>query len=113
MASLNERRCHVAFLDGRGAGLQEKIVEINKGEYLEARVHNGATFHSLSRLASAHLGSYPFDVVYIAGGACDVTTKDFDSGRISFDWNPPIVEQISGKIVGLTIKASKLPELYI
>ena len=40
-------------------------------------------------MASAHLANYPFDVVYVAGGACDITSKDKATNRISFKWNPP------------------------
>ena len=65
------------------------ITKINRSEYLEVRVSKGATLHCLTRLASSHLGKYPFDVVYIVGGICDVTTKDSATGRISFDWVPP------------------------
>ena len=86
MAVFNDRRCHLVFMDSRGTGLQEKIVEMNHGEYLEVRVCKGSTLHQLSRAASAHLTRYPFDVVYIAGGICDVTTKCQKTQRISFNW---------------------------
>ena len=33
-----------------------------------------------------HLKRCPFDVVYIAGGACDITRKDSHSKRISYVW---------------------------
>ena len=88
MAGLNERRCHLAFLDSRGNGLQGKVVKINRGEYLEIREYKGATLHQLAKIASKHLNSYPFDVVYIAGGACDITTKNSNTKVISFEWSP-------------------------
>ena len=89
MARLNDRRCHIAFTDSRGTGLQEIIDRKNGVEYLEIRVAKGASLHHLSRKASAHLDKYPFDVVYIAGGACDITTKNHETNLISFLWDPP------------------------
>ena len=52
-------------------------------------MRKGASLQQLSRMAGAHLDRYPFDVVYVAGGACDITTKSQYSKAISFDWNPP------------------------
>ena len=89
MAKLNDRRCHVAFMDSRAAGLQEKIDALNDGEYLGIREHKSASLQHLSRQAGRHLVRYPFDVVYIAGGACDITYKENNSNAISFNWDPP------------------------
>ena len=89
LAQLNDKRCHIAFMDSRAGGLQEKIDERNEEEYLGIREHKGASLHHLSRLVSSHLEKYPFDVVYIIGGACDITTKQPISTRISFNWDPP------------------------
>ena len=77
------------MLDSRANGLQERVDVLNVGEYLGIRQYNGATLHDLTRQASRHLDKYPFDVVYIAGGICDVTTKDDVTKTISFRWNPP------------------------
>ena len=87
MAKLNDRRCHIAFMDSRARGLQEKVDILNRGEYLDIREHGGATFHQLARRASAHLVKYPFDVVYVAGGVCDISHKDHDTKKVSFNWN--------------------------
>ena len=86
MAKLNDRRYHITLMDSRGTGLQSKIDQVNQGEYLEVHVHNGATLSHLARAADAHLANYPFDVVYVAGGACDITTKNKITKKISFDW---------------------------
>ena len=86
MARLNDRRCHIVFMDSRGVGLQEIIDRLNHGEYLEIQVKKGATLQTLSRSLSSHLTRYPFDVVYIAGGICDFTTKDHVTKNISFQW---------------------------
>ena len=63
---------NVPKTDSRGSGLQEEIVKINRGEYLEVRMVKGATLHQLANLARKHLVRYPFDVIYLAGGACDI-----------------------------------------
>ena len=57
MARLNDRRCHVAFMDSRAAGLQSKVDELNDNEYLDVRRCNGASLHQLTRAAgdSGHL----------------------------------------------------------
>ena len=89
MARLNERRCYWVFTDSRGVGLQEKVDVLNSGEYLGVRVCKGAMLHQLSRMAGAHLEKYPFDVVYVAGGVCDITTKCQITKSISFNWDPP------------------------
>ena len=50
---------------------------------------SGATFQEIIELAANHLNNYPFDVVYIAGGANNIRTKNSETGQISFDWDPP------------------------
>ena len=62
------------------------VVTLNKGEYLKVREYKGATLYQLAKLAGKHLDNYPFDVVYIAGGACDITKKDNCTNKISFEW---------------------------
>ena len=37
--------------------------------------------------AEEYLHKHPFDIVYVAGDACDITTKDEKSSKISFDWD--------------------------
>ena len=89
MARLNDRRCHTAFMDSRAEGIQKIVDELNDNEYLAIRQLKGANLHQLTQAASAHLKSYPFDVVYIIGGACDITYKDHRTKEISFNWSPP------------------------
>ena len=88
MAGFNDRRCHIAYFDSRGEGLQTCIDSINTQEYISIRVNHGATLQRLSRMASTHLDRYPFDVVYIAGGACDITRKNKATKEITFSWDP-------------------------
>ena len=49
-------------------------------------VKDGATFSELVEAALAYLKGRPFDVVYIAGGACDITTKIKLTGEIVYNW---------------------------
>ena len=100
MAALNEKRCHIAFMDSRGYELQAKVDTLNDGEYLGIRKHKGAGLHQLTRLASSYLDKYPFDGVYIIGGACDITTKAKNSNQISFEWSQP---SDLGKYLALTL----------
>ena len=107
MARLNDRRCHIAFMDSRGVGLLAKIDCLNQGEYLEVCIHKGATLHQLTRRASEHLTSYPFDVVYILGGACDITTRDEVTKKISFDWAP------ASKVASHLLDSLKLEDKFM
>ena len=83
------RREHWIFSDSRGSGLYEKIASKHHSEFIGVWKKSGATFGELVDLAANHLGSYPFDVVYIVGGANNITTKNKFTGKISFEWNPP------------------------
>ena len=49
-------------------------------------VFPGAKIQELISLADTHLSSYPRDVIYILGGACNVTSKLKGSRQILFNW---------------------------
>ena len=87
--AFQRRREHCIFTDSRGSGLYKKIKGRGYGEFIGVWKKSGATFMNLVELAETHLDSYPFDVVYVAGGVNDITTKNQDTGKISFDWAPP------------------------
>ena len=89
MATNSERKQHVFFMDSRGEGLTTKVAGRNVVEPFEIKVGNGATLGKLVARADTFLYKFPFHVAYIAGGICDVKTKDKCTGGISFDWNPP------------------------
>ena len=73
--------------DSRGGGLQEKISKINDtSEYIEIDDRKGATLAQLIEIAEDYLPLHPFDVLYVAGGANDITTKDRITHQISFNW---------------------------
>ena len=89
MATIDNRKQHVFFMDSRGDGLDAKLKDHRVNEPFLIKIGYGATFSQLVDKADTFLYKYPFHVVYIAGGACDITTKEKGSGNISFDWNPP------------------------
>ena len=87
MAMLGSRRIHYALTDSRGKGLDDLITEKGHArETFDISARNGATFNELVDATSFYLRTHPFDVVYIAGGACDITTLHKKSKRITFDW---------------------------
>ena len=83
------RREHWAFMDSRGNGVFEEIVKLDRDEFIGVWKQPGATLEELVQLASKHLDSYPFDIVYVAGGVNNITTKNKVTGKVSFDWDPP------------------------
>ena len=87
--SYARRREHWVFTDSRGSGLYEKIKQQHHPEFIGVWKKSGATFQEIVDLAANHLQNYPFDVVYVVGGANNITTKNNETGQISFDWNPP------------------------
>ena len=78
---------HLVVGDSRIAGIGDLIKE--KGgavELIEFKMCKGANLERLAEEAVGHLSKCPFDVIYIAGGACDITSKDHTSGKIYFNW---------------------------
>ena len=88
MANAGMRRKHVAFMDSRGYELADKVKKINTGEPFVVKVHAGATLEELVNDVDNFLKDFPFHVTYVAGGACDITTKVKGDPTISFDWLP-------------------------
>ena len=75
----------VIFADSRGKGLGDKIRSKSK-ELVEVIIREGASLIELVQAASDYLQKNPFDVIYIAGGACDITLKDRITKVISYTW---------------------------
>ena len=76
----------------QGDGIYEKLSAVDKKdkkEYIGVWQHKGGTIRDLAAHAETHLKNYPFDIAYIAGGACDVTSKDRVTNKIFFPWSPP------------------------
>ena len=83
------RREHWIFIDSRGTDLYELIKAKRPAEFIGVWRKSGATLGDLVQLASKHLLSYPYDIVYVVGGVNDITTKYKRSGKIAFEWSPP------------------------
>ena len=65
---------------------------INKGnitgELVEVKIRDGASLLELVNVILQHLHKSPFDVVYIVGGSCDITSKVKINSvkRIVYNW---------------------------
>ena len=87
MATLGGKRIHLLITDSRGTGLGDLVRKGNPAqEHFEVKVCRGATINEMVDEASRHLQRCPFDVVYIAGGACDITTKNYFTKIVSYEW---------------------------
>ena len=87
MALLGSKRLHLIIIDSRGKGLGDLLKTRNKsGELFDLIVREGATLFDLVEVAVKHLHKNPFDVVYIVGGACDITFKEKKTKRIIYTW---------------------------
>ena len=87
MALLGIKRLHLIITDSRGIGLGDLLLPRNMtGEPADVLVREGATLFDMVEVAAKHLHKNPFDVVYIAGGACDITFKDKKTGKIVYAW---------------------------
>ena len=87
MALLGGKRIHLVIGDIRIAGIGD-IIKGNGGanEHIELKKCMGASLGVMVDEAMRHLSKCPFDVIYLAGGACDITRKDRLTGIIYFDW---------------------------
>ena len=87
MALLGSKRLHIILTDSRGKGLGDLIKSRNtSGEPFDVLVREGAILLDLAEAANQHLQKCPFDIVYIAGGACDITFKEKKTGKIIYAW---------------------------
>ena len=87
----NERRRLIFFLDSRGTDLEREINLINTDNKLvEPWTFKGATIEDLTHEAINYGHLRPFDVMFVAGGICNITTKDWKTGKITFEWVDPV-----------------------
>ena len=87
MVTLGSKRIHVVFADSRGGDLQEIVDKINcTGEHMEINEYKGATFEELVGEAERYLPLHLFDVIYIAGGVNNITSKNRRTKAISYNW---------------------------
>ena len=102
MVTLGSKRIHIVFTDSRGAGLQGIVNRLNKtNEQMEIDERKVATLGALISIVEKYLPKHPFDVVYLAGGVNDITTKDNNTGEISFKWGngSDLVEHLISTLV--------------
>ena len=106
------KRLHLVISDSRIAGIGDLVK--GKGshkEEIEFRMRKGASFGEMADSAIKHLGKCPFDIVYIAGGICDITSKDHESGAISLEWADE--EDLKSHLVGALNRANVSRKKYL
>ena len=85
------RRKLIFFTDSRGLFLNELIVkEFGRSNGVEVLHYKGAGIGTLIKNAYYYAESRPFDVLFIAGGICNITSKDHDTKEIFFEWEDPV-----------------------
>ena len=87
MASLGEKRKHALFIDSRGNDLQATLLKVGVTEDV-FKVFNmpGARLQKIVYEANEYAKKRPFDVIYLAGGINNVTTKCQITKVITFEW---------------------------
>ena len=91
MASLRRRKL-ILFFDSRGRNLEFLVNNMNNSDkIIEPWVFDGATIQDLTLEADYYAQKAEFDVLFIAGGICNITTKNPMTGKISFEWDDPVI----------------------
>ena len=91
MADLRRRKV-VLFFDSRGRNLEFIVKSMNETErVIEPWVFDGATIEDLAREAEYYAKNAPFDVIFIAGGICNVTSKNKQTKEITFEWTNSVI----------------------
>ena len=106
MVTLGSRRIHIVFADSRGGGLQDltdKLSMNSNGEYLEITEYKGAILEILIDSAEKYLHLHPFDVIYIAGGGNNITSKNKLTNQIYYEWGPG--PQLSDHLISILLNA--------
>ena len=90
MAFSSDRRRYVFIFDSRGKHLEEilKVDNVSKLP-VDMLFFDGADIEDLYREAVNYCRWRPFDIVFIVGGICNVTSKDRSTRKISFEWQDP------------------------
>ena len=106
MVTLGSRRLHMIFADSRGKDLKHRIRRLNTtGELVEVQIYEGATLQDLVEAAREYLPKHLFDVLYLAGGVCDITSKDHMSKNITYDWKSS--KDLKIQLIGTLLTADK------
>ena len=83
---LNRRRL-IFFFDSRGKFLEYEINLINNTKKpVEPWTFSSATINDLVHEAINYGKTRPFDLLFIVGGICDITVKDWGNNTITFPW---------------------------
>ena len=94
-------------------GVLKHIQRLNKsGECFDLQAYKGATFRDIVGVAEGYLPKHDFDVIYIAGGANDITFKDRRTNMIHYRWGPG--EDLKVHLVNILQEAdSKLSKNFL
>ena len=90
MAYANEfnRRRFIFFIDSRGQSLEYELNRINvERKPVEPWTFNSAGINDLTHEAMNYGKSRPFDLLFVVGGICNITVKDWETNTISFPWS--------------------------
>ena len=99
-AHLYDVRRHIFFFDSRGFNLEMELNIINtERKPVEPWFFNGATIENLVHEAINYGRTRPFDLMFVVGGICNITDKDRNTGKISFNWDTP--EKLSNHIINI------------
>ena len=86
-AELFNRRRFIFFFDSRGQFLEDELNHINiEKKPVEPWMFKSATIRDLVHEAINYGRHRPFDLMFIVGGICDITVKNWNTNTISFNW---------------------------
>ena len=87
MAFIGDRRRYVFVFDSRGKHLESILKRENvNNQPVDMLFFDGADIDDLYREAVNYCRGRPFDIVFLVGGICNVTSKDRLTKKISFEW---------------------------
>ena len=85
------RRKTIFFTDSRGYYINELIhKEFGESNGVEVLHYKGAGLGTLTKNAYYYADSRPFDMLFLAGGICNITRKDMVTKEIFFEWDDPV-----------------------
>ena len=80
--------------------MEYEVYRINKqNKPVEPWMFKSAKIEDLTHEAINYGRSRPFDMMFIVGGICNITNKDWINGKISFEWNDP--DKLSKHIIDI------------
>ena len=101
------RRKTIFFTDSRGLFINELIQQEFGGcNGVEVLHYKGAGLGTLTKNAYYYADSRPFDMLFIAGGICNITRKDMVSKEIFFEWDDSV--ELASHIIDTMEKEEKI-----